>query len=214
MPGSELDRRSRCHRRVDPLVEMDLMARVEEDPEERVTEASVDDLMEGPARLPDSQRARTTRPPPRSRGPPAARCSPRCRRGARSASSTTNPARQFNAPQMPKATVKRSPRSIRRSPGLSRPSEARGPLVSMRWQESGIPFQPRSRTASCSVIPGRSPNSSCLTPCEVWQAAYSKSRQLLDLVDHPEPSGGVDHYVGGVLDSASAAGDAAAARRR
>ncbi len=90
------------------------------------------------------------------------------------ASSTTKPARQLSAPQIPKAVVNRSPRSIGRSPGLSSPSDARGPAVSMRWQESGVPFQRSSRTASCSVMPGRRPASSRRTPSEVWQAAHSR----------------------------------------
>ena len=52
---------------------------------------------------------------------------------------------------------------------------ARGPAVSMRWHESGQPFQPSSATASRSVMPGRRPWSSDRTPCEVWQAAHSKA---------------------------------------
>ena len=68
-PGPELDRRAARDRRVDPLVELDLVARVEEDPEERVAEVPVDDLVERAAGLPDPQGARTTRRPPRSTAP-------------------------------------------------------------------------------------------------------------------------------------------------
>ena len=53
---AQLDRRPGRDRRVDPLVEVDLVAGVEEDPEERVAEPPVDDLLEHPARLPDAQR--------------------------------------------------------------------------------------------------------------------------------------------------------------
>ena len=53
-------------------------------------------------------------------------------------------------------------------------------------------------------MPGRSPNSSRRTPSEVWQAAYSNDGQLLDLVDHAQPVGGVDQQVGRVLDACRA----------
>ena len=43
-------------RRVDPLVEMNLVARVEEDPEERVAQAAVDDRLERAAGLADVER--------------------------------------------------------------------------------------------------------------------------------------------------------------
>ena len=43
-------------RRVDPLVEVDLVARVQEDAEERVAQAAVDDRLERAARLADVQR--------------------------------------------------------------------------------------------------------------------------------------------------------------
>ena len=49
--------RSRRDRRVDPLVEMDLVTGVQEDAEERVAQATVDDLVERAARLADAQRA-------------------------------------------------------------------------------------------------------------------------------------------------------------
>ena len=55
---------------------------------------------------------------------------------------------------MPNAVVNGSPRPIGRSAGLSSPSAARGPAVSIRWHDSGMPFQRSSRTASASVMPG------------------------------------------------------------
>ena len=76
---------------------------------------------------------------------------------------------------MPKATVKGSPCSIGRSPGLSNPSLARGPLDSMRWHDSGDPSQSSRRTASCSVIPGRRPSRSRRTPFDVRHAACSSA---------------------------------------
>ena len=54
---AQLHLRSGRDRRVDPLVEMDLVPGVQEDPEERVAEPAVDDLLERPARLPDADRA-------------------------------------------------------------------------------------------------------------------------------------------------------------
>ena len=91
------------------------------------------------------------------------------------APSTTKPARQLSAPQIPKATVSGSPRSMTRSPGLRRPYRARGPAVSMRWHESGAPLHSRSRTASRSRIPGLRPQSRFRTPVEVSPAACSKA---------------------------------------
>ena len=121
--------------------------------------------------------------------------------GSSAASSTTKPARQFSAPQMPNAVVNGSPRSIGRSPGLSRPSVARGPAVSIRWHDSGVPFQPRRRTASRSRhsrAAGRRAGSR--TPCDVWQAAYSKAASWSTSLMTRSPSAGIDEQVGRVLD--------------
>ena len=115
---------------------------------------------------------------------------------------------------MPKATVNRSPRSIGRSPGLSSPNEARGPAVSIRWQDSGVPFQPSSATASRSVMPGRRPRSTSRTPPDVWQRGLLEDGELVDLVDDAQAVGGVDEEVGGVLHGAARAGQPRAARRR
>ena len=152
------------------------MARVEEDAEERVAQVAVDDLLERSARLADAQRAVPLGDRLEIRARPAARRSRRCPPAARRRLRRRNPARQLSAPQIPKATVNRSPRSIRRSPGLSRPSDARSPLVSIRWHESGMPFHSRSRDGLVLASSrARSPNSSCRTPCEVWHAAYSNA---------------------------------------
>ena len=44
---------------------------------------------------------------------------------------------------------------------------ARGPAVSIRWHDSGMPFHSSRRTASPSVNPGRRANSRFRTPCDV-----------------------------------------------
>ena len=144
-------------RRVDPLVERELVAGVQEDPEERVAEVAVDDLLERAAGLADAQRPVPLGDRRRSTARRAGRRSRRCPAGSSAASSTTKPARQVSAPHTPKAVVNRSPRSIRRSPGLGRPNVARGPGGQHRWQDRGIPFQPRSRTASRSRHPRPEP---------------------------------------------------------
>ena len=118
---------------------------------------------------------RTIRRRPRSRGRRDVRRSRRCPRATPAASSTTNPARQFSAPQIPNAIVNGSPRSIGRSPGLSSPYRARGPALSIRWHDSGAPFHPSSRAASRSVMPGCSPVSTLRTLREVWHAAHSNA---------------------------------------
>ena len=94
----------------------------------------------------------------------------------------------MRAPQIPNATVSGSPRSIGRSPGLSNPNRARGPAVSMRWHDSGVPFHSSRRTASRSVMPGRSPVSRLRTPCEVWQAAHSKAASCSTSLTTRRPS--------------------------
>ena len=38
-----------------------------------------------------------------------------------------------------------------------------------------MPFTPIRRTASYSLTPGRTPNSTLRTAVDVWQAAYSKA---------------------------------------
>ena len=185
IPERELDRRAREDRRVDPLVEVDLVARVEEDAEERVAEPPVDDLRgarrpvwpiaERLVPLGDGLEVRPDEP---------VDVVARSRAGSSAASSTTNPARQFSAPQIPNATVNRSPRSIGRSLGLSRPNVARGPAVSIRWQDSGVPFQSSSRDGlALGHARAGGPTSSRRTPFDVWRAAHSSAAELVDLVD-------------------------------
>ena len=131
------------------------------------------------------------------------------RPAAPSASSTTNPARQLSAPHTPNATVIGSPASIRRSPGLSSPSAARGPAVSIRWHESGIPFQFRSLTASASVIPGRRPVQQAPHPVGRLARRVLEHRELVHVVDDPQPVRGVHQQVVRVLDEAGDPGQAA-----
>ncbi len=155
---------------------MDLVTRIEEDAEERVAEVALDDVVERAAGLPDAERpvplrdrleVRPDQPLDVVAGSPS---------GSSAASSTTKPARQLSAPQMPNATVKRSPRSMARSPGLSRPSAARGPAVSIRWQESGVPSQPSKRDRlPLASSRAASPTAAARTPLDVRQAAYSRT---------------------------------------
>ena len=79
--------------------------------------------------------------------------------------------------------MNRSPRSIGRSPGLSSPSVARGPAVSIRWQDSGIPFQSSSRTASRSVMPGPQAEQQPSDAARGLARGVLEGGQLLDLVD-------------------------------
>ena len=128
------------------------MARVQEDPEERVAEAAIDDLLERAAGLADAQRLVPLGDRLEVRPDEPVDVVPDPVRQLRRVLDD-EPGAAVSAPQIPNATVNRSPRSIGRSPGLSRPSEARGPAVSIRWQDSGVPFQPSRPTASRSVSP-------------------------------------------------------------
>src|SRR5205823_14774857 len=55
-PGLQLHGRSGIDRRAHPLVETDLVARVQEDPEERVAEMAIDDRLERSTGLADVER--------------------------------------------------------------------------------------------------------------------------------------------------------------
>ena len=164
------------------------MAGVEEDAEERVAEVPVDDRLQRAAHLTDVQRPVPLGDRLEVRADEPLDVVADRRRAAPPASSTTNPARQLSAPQMPNAVVNGSPRSIGRSPGLSSPNRARGPAVSIRWHESGAPFHSSSRTASRSVIPGRSPASRLRTPCDVWHAAHSNAASCSTSLTTRSPS--------------------------
>ena len=83
-----------------------------------------------------------------------------------------------------------SPWEITLSPGLSSPSAAREPAVSMRWQDSGDPSHPSRRTASRSRMPGSSPKIRFRTPWEVWLAAYSKAASCSTSLITRRPSAG------------------------
>ena len=191
-------------RRVDPLVEVDLVARVQEDPEERVAEVAVDDRLERAARSGRCGARRTTRRPPRSTARRAGRRSRAIPAGSSAASSTTNPARQVSAPQIPNATVNRSPRSIGRSPGLSSPSVARGPAREhqVARQRRPVPVEQarRPRARSC---PGRRPAEQPPDAARrSGHAAHSKRASWSTSLMTRSPSAGVDQQVAGVLDAA------------
>ena len=152
------------------------MARVQEDPEERVAEVAIDDLLERAAGLADVERAVPLGDRREVRPDQPLDVVAGCPSGS-SAGVLDDEARprQFSAPQIPKATVNRSPRSIGRSPGLSRPSVARGPAVSIRWHDSGVPFQPSSATASRSVMPG--PQARAAAGARRWRSGRRPTRQ-------------------------------------
>ena len=171
---------------------MQLVARVEPDAEERVAQPAVDDLLERAADLADVERAVPLRDGLEVRPGEAVDVVAGSPAGSSSASSTTQPARQVSAPQTPNATVSGSPRPIGRSPGLSRPSAARGPAVSIRWHDSGIPFQRSSRTASASVIPGSRPASRRRSAVGGLARRVLEHRELVDVVDDPQAVGRVD----------------------
>ncbi len=160
---SQLHARPRPDRRVDPLVEVDLVAGVEEDAEERVAQPAVDDLLQRAAGLADAQRPvplddrLEIRP-----GEPLDVVADADLQLA--ASSTTQPGATVERAPDSERGREGSPRSMRRSHGLSRPQRARGPAVSIRWHDSGVPFQPSRATASCSVMPGFRLNTRLRTP--------------------------------------------------
>ena len=188
--------------RVDPLVEVEQMARVEEDAEEGVAQVAVDDGLQRAAGLAHVRAPRTTRRRPRSRAPRAAPRSRRCRPAAPRRPPPRSRPGKSRAPQMPNAVVKRSPRSMTRSLGLSMPSEARGPAESMRWQERGIPFQPSE--ARSLVLGHARPQAAeeALDALRGLAGGPLEGGQLLDLVDGPQPAGRVDEEVVGVLHEA------------
>ncbi len=123
--------------------------------------------------------------------------------GSSAASATTKPARQVE--RAPDAEgggerVAALDDAVAGAEQAERGAWAR--RVSMRWHDSGMPFQPRRRRPPARSCPGRRPRRSRLTPSDVWQAAYSKASELLDLVDRPQAAGRVDEEVRGVLDDA------------
>ena len=165
-----------------------------------------DDLVQRAAGLADPKGAVPLGDRLEVRARPGARRSRRSPSASSAASSTTNPARQFSAPQIPNATVNRSPRSIRRSPGLSRPKVA---AVAARSASGGRTAACRSSRAArrppCSRMPGPSPRSRRRTPFEVWHAAYSNAASCSTSLMHAQAVGGVDQQVRGVLDRARTA---------
>ena len=65
-----------------------------------------------------------------------------------------------------------------------------------------MPSQSSSRTASRSVMPGRRPNSSFRTPCDVWHAAYSNAASWSTSLIDAQAVGRVDQQAVGVSDGA------------
>ena len=112
---------------------------------------------------------------------------------------------------MPNAVVNGSPRWMARSPGLSSPSRARSPAVSMRWHDSGEPSQPRRATASRSRSPGSRLGDEAADALRGRDRGGLHGGQLLDLVDDAQAVGRVDEQVGRVLDPPAAPRPARAA---
>ena len=179
------------------------MAGVEEDPEERVAEVAVDDRLERAAGLADPQRAvplgdrREVRPD-------------------EPLDVVADPVRQLGGvlDDEPGPAVERAPDPERdREPvaALDRPvaraqqaeRRPRRRAVSIRWHDSGVPFQPSSATASRSrharaaarAGAGARPSRSGTRP---HSNAASWSTSLMTR----RPSAGVDQQVGRVLDAA------------
>ncbi len=165
-----VDRRDR---RVDPLVEVDLVPGVQEDPEERVAEVAVDDVEQRAAGLPDVQR-----PVPLGDRLEVRRHQP--------LDVVADPVRQLRRvlDDEAGAAVERAPDPERdREPvaALDRPvaraEEAERRRARPRSASGGTTAASRSSragaTASRSVMPGRRPPQQPRTPLEVWQAAHS-----------------------------------------
>ena len=104
---------------------------------------------------------------------------------------------------MPKATVNGSPRSMRRSPGLSRPRRARGPAVSIRWQRQRRPVPAEQRDRLAFGEPGSQVRQQVPDAARRDARRGLEGRQLVDLVDRAQAVGGADEEVGGVLDEAA-----------
>ena len=120
--------------------------------------------------------------------------------GSSLASSTTNPARQFSAPQIPNATVNRSPRSIGSIARAQQPERRARPgrQHQMARQRRAVPVEQPDRLALGHPRPEAE-----------QQPAHAVRRlagrvfergELVDLVDDAQAVGGVDEQVGRVLD--------------
>ena len=101
---------------------------------------------------------------------------------------------------MPNAVVNGSPRSIGRSPGLSRPrgARARG-QHQVAGQGHPVPAQERDGLPLGHARP-QPDAAGRRTPSDVWQDAYSKAASCSGSLITRSPSGGVDEQVRGVLD--------------
>ena len=160
-------------RRVHPLVEMDEVARIEDDAEERIAEVALDERVDLAAGDADADRLVPFGGAGEvGRGQPLDVVADVVRQ-ARLRLRPAKPARHVSAPQVPKAMVNGSPRSMTRSDGLRRPKRRVGPAESMRWQLSGSPIGRIRLAASNSRMPARRPNSTRLIASEACDAANS-----------------------------------------
>ena len=118
------------------------------------------------------------------------------RPAAPSASSTTNPARQVERapdPERDREPVAALDRPVARAQQAERRPRPGGQHQVAR-ERHPVPAR-AARTASRSVIPGRSPSSRRRTPFEVWQAAHSSAASCSTSLTHAQPVGGVDEQV-------------------
>ena len=202
-------------RRVDPLVEVELVAGVEEDAEERVAEAAVDDRLERPAGLADVERAvplghgREVRPDE----PLDVVADPVGQLG-RVLDDEARPAGEG----APDPERRREPVAALDAPvaGTEQAEAWRAArAVSIRWHDSGAPFQlEQADGLALASCPARSPTSSSRTPCEVWHDAYSKAASWSTSLMTRSPSAASISRSFGVLDRPVGADEPRAARRR
>ena len=99
-------------------------------------------------------------------------------------------------------------------PGSAARSVARGPAVSIRWHDSGMPFQSSSADRLALGHPRSEPEQQPADAVRRLAGRVFERRQLLDLVRDAQAVAGVDQQVGRVLDEARRARSAGAARRR
>ena len=193
--------RSRRHRRVHPLVEVDLVARVEEDAEERVAEVSVDDLVERASGLADVQRA----------VPLGHRLEVR---GDQPLHVVADPRRQLRRifDDESGAAVQRAPDAERDreavaafDPTVARAEQSeRCPVPARQHQVAGerhaVP--PEQRDGVVLAHPGPESEEQLTDAVRGPARRVLERGELLHLVDHAESVGGADQQMSGVLDRA------------
>ena len=200
-PGCEGDRRAAEDRRVDPLVEMDLVARVQEDPEERIAEPPVDDRLEvaardadpeGPVPLDDGGEVRPDQP--------VDVVADRLRELGGVLDDEPGPAVQRppdpEADREPVAALDRAVARAEQAEGRPRP----GREHHVAGERRAVPAQERDRLAL------RQPGPEALEepPHAVRRLRRGplEPRELVDVVDVAQPAGRVDQQVAAVLDEA------------